>query len=196
MNQSVIIVNIKPLFEILNEINENFSFKLDYINIKNFEVNFKPNDKKLENAVFLTTAEYMARLSEIGIENNKLIQIKSTPENINKIIDKINVTLMQNKYDFQSKIKIKNYNLDINSKTIETNDKKLKLTEKEIEIILFLNKDKLPKRVIELQKNVWGYAKDIETHTVETHVYRLRKKISDSFKDDKFILSDDNGYFL
>ena len=46
------------------------------------------------------------------------------------------------------------------------------------------------------QKNVWGYAKDIETHTVETHVYRLRKKISDSFKDDKFILSDDNGYFL
>tara|TARA_Y100000590_G_C15573330_1_gene959462 strand:- start:167 stop:757 length:591 start_codon:yes stop_codon:yes gene_type:complete len=196
MNQSVIIVNIKPLFEILNEINDNFSFKLDYINIKNFEVNFKPNDKKLENAVFLTTAEYMARLSEIGIENNKLIQIKSTPENINKIIDKINVTLMQNKYDFQSKIKIKNYNLDINSKTIETNDKKLKLTEKEIEIILFLNKDKLPKRVIELQKNVWGYAKDIETHTVETHVYRLRKKISDSFKDDKFILSDDNGYFL
>ena len=54
----------------------------------------------------------------------------------------------------------------------------------------------LPKKVIDLQKNVWGYSNDIETHTVETHVYRLRKKISDTFKDDKFILSDDNGYSL
>ena len=86
--------------------------------------------------------------------------------------------------------------LDINSKIIIFNNKKLKLTEKEIEIILFLNKEKLPKKVNDLQRTVWGYSHDIETHTVETHVYRLRKKISDTFKDDKFILSDDNGYFL
>ena len=59
-----------------------------------------------------------------------------------------------------------------------------------------MNKDNLSKKVIDLQKNVWGYSSDIETHTVETHVYRLRKKISDAFKDDNFILSDDNGYSL
>tara|TARA_Y100000590_G_scaffold399414_1_gene482629 strand:- start:346 stop:936 length:591 start_codon:yes stop_codon:yes gene_type:complete len=196
MNQSVIIINIKPLFEILNEINDNFSFKLNYFDINEFEKNYYSQNKNLDNTIFLSNAEDSIKLNQIGIEKNKLILINFTPENVYKLIDKINVALMQNKYDFQSNIKIKNYSLDINVKTISFNNKKLKLTEKEIEIILFLNKNKLPKKVIELQKNVWGYSSDIETHTVETHVYRLRKKISDIFRDDKFILSNDSGYFL
>ena len=196
MNQSVIIINIKPLFEILNEINDNFSFKLNYFDINEFEKNYYSQNKNLDNTIFLSNAEDSIKLNQIGIEKNKLILINFTPENVYKLIDKINVALMQNKYDFQSNIKLKNYSLDINVKTISFNNKKLKLTEKEIEIILFLNKNKLPKKVIELQKNVWGYSSDIETHTVETHVYRLRKKISDIFRDDKFILSNDSGYFL
>ncbi len=196
MNQSVIIINIKPLFEILNEINDNFSFKLNYFDINEFEKNYYSQNKNLDNTIFLSNAEDSIKLNQIGIEKNKLILINFTPENVYKLIDKINVALMQNKYDFQSNIKIKNYSLDINVKTISFNNKKLKLTEKEIEIILFLNKNKLPKKVIELQKNVWGYSSDIETHTVETHVYRLRKKISDIFRDDKFILSNDSGYLL
>ena len=142
------------------------------------------------NAILLSAASlgFLILISEL------LINI--SPESIYKLIDRINVCLIQNKYDFQSNIKLKNYNLDINSKTVEYKNKKLKLTEKEIEIILFLNKDNLSKKVIDLQKNVWGYSSDIETHTVETHVYRLRKKISETFKDDNFILSDDNGYSL
>jgi len=196
MNQSVIIINIKPLYEILNEINNNFSYKLVHLNAKEFDENFNKEDKKFDNSIFITTSEYIQTLEKIGIKEEKILLINISPESIYKLIDRINVCLIQNKYDFQSNIKLKNYNLDINSKTVEYKNKKLKLTEKEIEIILFLNKDNLSKKVIDLQKNVWGYSSDIETHTVETHVYRLRKKISDTFKDDNFILSDDNGYSL
>ena len=196
MNQSVIIINIKPLYEILNEINNNFSYKLVNLNAKEFNENFDKEEKQFDNSIFVTTSEYIQILKKIRVKKEKILLINISPESIYKLIDRINVCLIQNKYDFQSNIKLKNYNLDINSKTIEYKNKKLKLTEKEIEIILFLNKDNLSKKVIDLQKNVWGYSSDIETHTVETHVYRLRKKISDTFKDDKFILSDDNGYFL
>ena len=196
MNQSVIIINIKPLYEILNEINNNFSYKLVHLNAKEFDENFNKEDKKFDNSIFITTSEYIQTLEKIGIKEEKILLINISPESIYKLIDRINVCLIQNKYDFQSNIKLKNYNLDINSKTVEYKNKKLKLTEKEIEIILFLNKDNLSKKVIDLQKNVWGYSSDIETHTVETHVYRLRKKISETFKDDNFILSDDNGYSL
>ena len=196
MNQSVIIINIKPLYEILNEINNNFSYKLVHLNSKEFDENFNKKDKQFDNSIFITTSEYIQTLEKIRIKEEKILLINISPESIYKLIDRINVCLIQNKYDFQSNIKLKNYNLDINSKTVEYKNKKLKLTEKEIEIILFLNKDNLSKKVIDLQKNVWGYSSDIETHTVETHVYRLRKKISDKFKDDNFILSDDNGYSL
>ena len=196
MNQSVIIINIKPLYEILNEINNNFSYKLVHLNSKEFDENFNKEDKQFDNSIFITTSEYIQTLEKIRIKKEKILLINISPESIYKLIDRINVCLIQNKYDFQSNIKLKNYNLDINSKTVEYKNKKLKLTEKEIEIILFLNKDNLSKKVIDLQKNVWGYSSDIETHTVETHVYRLRKKISDTFKDDNFILSDDNGYSL
>ncbi len=196
MNQSVIIINIKPLYEILNEINNNFSYKLVHLNTKELNENFNKEDKQFDNSIFITTSEYIKTLEKIRIKEEKILLINISPESIYKLIDRINVCLIQNKYDFQSNIKLKNYNLDINSKTVEYKNKKLKLTEKEIEIILFLNKDNLSKKVIDLQKNVWGYSSDIETHTVETHVYRLRKKISDTFKDDNFILSDDNGYSL
>ena len=79
-------------------------------------------------------------------------------------------------YDFQSNINIKNYSLNLNSRVISRNKNELKLTEREIEIILFLNDKKKPQNINILQKEVWSYASDLETHTVETHIYRLRKK--------------------
>ena len=72
----------------------------------------------------------------------------------------------------------------------------LKLTEKEIEIIIYLNLTKKKHNVLDLQKNIWTYSANMETHTVETHIYRLRKKISDKFNDESFLLSDKNGYFI
>ena len=73
-------------------------------------------------------------------------------------------------------------------------DTKLKLTEKEIDTITYLSKSNKPVSINELQKMVWSYQSDIETHTVETHIYRLRKKILNIFNDDKFIVSKKNGY--
>ena len=73
-------------------------------------------------------------------------------------------------------------------------EKKLKLTEKEINTIIYLSKVNKPISIDELQTNVWGYQSDVETHTVETHIYRLRKKISKIFEDENFIISKKNGY--
>ena len=77
---------------------------------------------------------------------------------------------------------------------MSSNANKLKLTEKEINSIIYLLKAKKPVKIRELQSNVWGYQSQLETHTVETHIYRLRKKISKVFKDENFILSKDDGY--
>ena len=74
------------------------------------------------------------------------------------------------------------------------NNIKLKLTEKEINTITYLSKSDKPVSIDELQKKVWSYQSDIETHTVETHIYRLRKKILNTFNDKDFIISEKNGY--
>jgi len=74
------------------------------------------------------------------------------------------------------------------------NNTKLKLTEKETNTITYLSKVKKPVSVNELEENVWSYQSDIETHTVETHIYRLRKKILSTFNDNNFIISKKNGY--
>ena len=97
-------------------------------------------------------------------------------------------------FDEQSDILVGNYSIDINSRLIKRNDENLKITEREIEIILFLQNSKEPQSIENLQKEVWGHNSDLETHTVETHIYRLRKKISDKFNDRGFINSTKTGY--
>ena len=116
--------------------------------------------------------------------------------NIDKIIETINIKWIKLKFNHQSKVNIKSYELNLNSKILSKKNIFLKLTEKEIEIILYLNSDSVKKNVLNLQKKIWGYSSNIETHTVETHIYRLRKKINEKFKDNEFILSDKNGYFI
>ena len=110
------------------------------------------------------------------------------------MIEIINIKLIRQKYIHQSNVTLKDYILDINSREIRKDNKKLKLTEKEIDTILFLNNKKKPQSIKILLSEVWGYMSDIETHTVETHIYRLRKKILNVFKDENFIESCDEGY--
>ncbi|MDA7779113.1 winged helix-turn-helix domain-containing protein, partial [Candidatus Pelagibacter sp.] len=115
---------------------------------------------------------------------------------LKKLLELINIKLIKLKFNQQSKIIIKGYELNLNSKFFSKGNLHLKLTEKEIEVILYLNNTKIKHNVADLQKNIWAYSADMETHTVETHIYRLRKKISDLFQDEKFILSHKNGYFI
>jgi len=102
--------------------------------------------------------------------------------------------LIKQKYLNQSNISFGNYTLDVNTREISKNNVKLKLTEKEINTIIFLGNQKTPQSTKDLLRKVWGYIADIDTHTVETHIYRLRKKINERFNDENFIKSQEKGY--
>ena len=118
----------------------------------------------------------------------------NTPINIFKLIEKINIEFLKIQFNSQSEVKVKNYTIDLNSREMLLKNLKLKLTEKEINTINYLSKSNKPISIDELQENVWSYQSDIETHTVETHIYRLRKKILNIFNDNDFIVSEKNGY--
>ena len=120
--------------------------------------------------------------------------LDNLPINIFKLIEKINIEFLKLQFNSQSEVKVNNYTIDLNSREMFTKNTKLRLTEKEINTITYLSKSDKPVSIDELQKKVWSYQSDLETHTVETHIYRLRKKILNTFKDNDFIISEKNGY--
>ena len=140
--------------------------------------------------------EIIIKFREGGSLTKKEGILKAEHLSLKKLLELINIKLIKLKFNQQSKVIIKGYELNFNSKFLSKGNLNLKLTEKEIEVILYLNNTKIKHNVADLQKNIWGYSADMETHTVETHIYRLRKKISDLFDDEKFILSHKNGYFI
>ena len=191
--QNVFIINFNSLYEILDEIKENLSFKIiKFENEEDFEKKFDLD--RLDYLVISKTDHKL--LPNINITDNNFLGFIDLPLSFKKLLELINIKLIKLKFNQQSKITIKGYELNLNSKFFSKGNLKLKLTEKEIEIILYLNDKKIKHNVADLQKNIWSYSADMETHTVETHIYRLRKKISDLFKDEKFILSHKNGYFI
>jgi len=191
--QNVFILNYNSLYEILEEIKENLSFTIIKIdNEEDFKKKFDLN--KLDYLV-ISKSNHKLLLNN-NITDKNFLDFIDLPLSFKRLLELINIKLIKLKFNQQSKIIIKGYELNLNSKFFSKDNLKLKLTEKEIEIILYLNNKKIKHNVEDLQKNIWGYSANMETHTVETHVYRLRKKISDLFKDEKFILSDKNGYFI
>ena len=193
INQNVFIINFNSLYEILDEIKENLSFKvIRYENEDDFI-----NDSDLDMANSLVISKFNKKLQlNINLNEKNLLNLNNLPLPFNTLRELINIQLIKLKFNYQSMINIKNYELNLNSKFLSKDDLSIKLTEKEIEIILYLKESKTKHDVLDLQKNIWNYSPDMETHTVETHIYRLRKKISDKFKDDNFILSHQNGYFI
>ena len=206
IKHNIILVECNPLYQILFEIKNNFLFEMKNFILKDL------NKADLTNSIILSkfiNKDYLFKNK--NIEQKKIIFLLKKNENFNKInnsqyifypfniydlVEKINTELIKQKYNDQSFIKILNYSLDINSRIISNDSGRLKLTEREVDIILFLNDHKKPQKVNILQNQVWKYSAELETHTVETHIYRLREKIIHKFKDDNFILSDENGYFI
>ena len=184
------IVNFKPLYNILFELNNHLNFK---INNFSSEQDFIQNIKK-ENLLEASIIISAKKINNDNIDQKSVIILEQLPINFVSLVDEISKRLLKQKYNYQSNIIINKYNLDLNSRTISKEKVDLKLTEKEIEIILFLKDQKEPQNILKLQKEVWGYSDDIETHTVETHVYRLRKKLKDTFQDDNFLKSLKEGY--
>tara|TARA_B100000965_G_scaffold39579_1_gene29133 strand:- start:745 stop:1332 length:588 start_codon:yes stop_codon:yes gene_type:complete len=190
--QSIIVYNFDILFNILNEVKQNLKFDLVKSNSEKEILNI--DTTKYGNYLILTGKNHNFKNNEIS--KNKFLMLDNTPIKIEKLVDLLNINLLKQKYNNQSEIILKKYKIDLNSRKIFIEEKFLKLTEKEIEIILYLNNHTEPKNIQSLQKEVWGYISDLETHTVETHIYRLRKKIKEYFNDENFIVSSKSGYYL
>ena len=191
--QNVFIINFNLLYEILDEIKENLSFKI--IKFDNKEYFKKKLDLNKIDCLIISKTDHKLLLND-NITDKNFLDLNDLPLSLKKLLELINIKLIKLKFNQQSNVIIKGYELNLNSKFFSKGNLSLKLTEKEIEIILYLNNTKIKHNVADLQKNIWGYATNMETHTVETHIYRLRKKISDLFDDEKFILSHKNGYFI
>jgi len=184
-NQNLIIYDFQVLFDILNEIKNHLNFKL--INVKKKE-NLKIKLKSLNNNLIISKSKI------INFDNQIFIDIY--PLKLSKLTESINIKFSKNKFNQQSDINIGFYKLNLNSRKLFNDNKNLDLTEKESEIIIFLKNSKNPVNISQLQKDVWGHNSKLETHTVETHIYRLRKKISKIFKNNNFIQSSKSGYFI
>ena len=193
--QLVNIVEFPKLYNILNEIKNLFIFNIhNYEDSKDFIKKIELNTIECVNSTVIVESKNHLLFSSTKINKSNILVLNELPMKIEKILDEINAQLIKQKYNFQSKINIRDYILNINARTISINNIELKLTEREIDIILFLNENKKPQSINDLQNDVWDYGLDLETHTVETHIYRLRKKIKDKFNDENFIISHEQGY--
>tara|TARA_B100000900_G_scaffold311987_1_gene270804 strand:+ start:224 stop:784 length:561 start_codon:yes stop_codon:yes gene_type:complete len=184
IKKTLFVYNSINLFNILNEIKKNFYFELEYIDIKNHK---KINFEQYENYLIISTK------FEKEIKNCTIID--NLPTKISKLIEIINLNFLKKQFQKQSEYKITKYTLNLNSRKIHFENKSLNLTEKEIDLIQFIYSLKRAD-LKEIQKTVWGYSNDLETHTVETHIYRLRKKMIKTFNDHNFIKHDQDGYFI
>ena len=182
-NQILIIYKFTELYYIFEELSLDLNFTIIFVE------NEKSLNEKVEN---LNNYIVISNKKNLNIGNQFVLD--NTPINIFKLVEKINIEFLKIQFNSQSEVKVNNYKINLNSREMLIKDNKLKLTEKEINTITYLSKSDKPVSIDELQKKVWSYQSDIETHTVETHIYRLRKKILNTFNDKDFIISGKNGY--
>ena len=197
IKQNINIVNYQTLYNILEEIKTYLSFNIfNYFDEKEFLKHLETNEIDIKKSLFLVKKKDKFFYKNLKINKNQIFEIPNLPINLYSLIEKINIQLIKQRYNYQSKVFLKNYVLDINSREIIKENKRLKLTEREIDTILFLGNKIKPQNIKTLLSEVWGYMPGIETHTVETHVHRLRKKFFSHFKDDNFIKINKKGYFI
>tara|TARA_B100001093_G_scaffold68167_1_gene58314 strand:- start:233 stop:799 length:567 start_codon:yes stop_codon:yes gene_type:complete len=180
-NQKLIIYEFNELYKILIEINndENLIIK-------------KASKNDISDFISQPNTLILAK-KKISNLNNQII-FNGFPVSISKLLEKINTQFLKLNFNNQSDIMIGSYKFNLNSREMSQSDLKLKLTEKEINSIIYLFNSKDIVKIDELQSKVWGYQPELETHTVETHIYRLRKKILQKFNDENFILTNKSGY--
>jgi len=180
-NQNLIIYEFDELYKIFIEIKKDIN-----LNIKKASKNDISELNSQSDGLIFTKNKIS------GLDNQ--IVFNKYPISILKLLEKINIEFLKRNFNKQSEIIIGSYKFNLNSREMFHESLKLKLTEKEINSIIYLSKSDKAVKIQELQSKVWGYQSELETHTVETHIYRLRKKISKIFKDENFIISSKNGY--
>ena len=182
-SQILIIYKFTELYHIFEELSLDLNYTITFVE------NEKSLNEKVENF-----NNYLVISNKKNLNIGNQFVLDNTPINIFKLVEKINIEFLKIQFNSQSEVKVNNYIINLNSREMFANNIKLKLTEKEINTITYLSKSNKPVSVDELQEEVWSYQSDIETHTVETHIYRLRKKIINTFDDNEFIISEKNGY--
>ncbi len=191
----------------LNELKEHLNFDLIILN-DNLELKSANNydvllchENILKSSLMLKIVENCSSIKILATnKKNKIpaffeekILMPITLKDINILIEN---TIAKKNFFNNSSIKIKDYILDKNEKKLVKEKKFISLTEKEIQLLeLFLNSNQPVSKDIILNR-VWKYSEDADTHTVETHIYRLRKKINSHFSDDSFILNTKEGYVV
>tara|TARA_A100001388_G_C28725334_1_gene478606 strand:- start:424 stop:987 length:564 start_codon:yes stop_codon:yes gene_type:complete len=181
--QNLIIYKFTSLYHILEEIGLDLNFNIIFVDSEN---SLNEQVSNYNNYLVISNKK------NLNISNQLVLD--KVPINIFKLVEKINIEFLKIQFSSQSEVKVNNYIINLNSREMLINNKKLKLTEKEINTITYLSKSNKPVSINELQEKVWSYQSDMETHTVETHIYRLRKKILNMFNDNEFIISKKNGY--
>ena len=195
VNQKLYIINLSNFYNIISELKEHIEYELQkFENKEIFFDQYKSKSISIENSI-LVVPEGEYNFFVKNINEDQIIKCKP-PINIFDFIENLNVRFIQKKYQDQSNIIVKDFFLDINSRELKKNKISLKLTERETDMILFLNKSKKPVNVSTLEKEIWQHSSDLETHTVETHIYRLRKKIKAEFGNDELIKSNKDGYII
>ena len=180
-NNKLLVYDFNELYKILIEIKDKINFEV--LNITEADI------KKIGiNKDYLIITK-----KKIGHIQNQLI-INEFPISIYKLLERLNISFLKLKYSEQSQVKVGSYIIDLNSREMIQQNLKIKLTEKETNIIIFISNSTKPMTVSDLQTKVWHHQSELDTHTVETHIYRLRKKILSTLKDDSFIISKKNGY--
>lgn len=181
--QNLIIYKHKVLHQVLKELEDVINFNVIEI-LDEKLLNHKI--KNLKNYLIITQKKLLL------LENQFVVD--QLPIKLSYLNEKLNMEFLKQQFSNQSELNINNYLLNLNAREISLKNIKLKLTEKEMNIILYLSNKIKPTKIEDLQKDIWKYQSNTETHTVETHIYRLRKKISKVFSDNNFILSKKDGY--
>jgi len=201
------IIGSKYFYDLLNELDFNYSISTDK--------DLKYNDKDfLVRIVFVEALQlldikklFLINIPTIFLLNNKNFLKKNkltlldfhislfTPIEILSFREILNILLTKYHFFKKSKIIINDYEVDSNQRIITKSKIKVKLTEKELELILVLNKNNGLEKSF-LLKNIWNRNSDLESHAFETHLHRLRKKINKFFKDSKFIIEKNSLYYL
>ena len=167
-NYNLVIYEFEELYKILVEIKKDINLNFEKINKQQLsDLNSK------SNYLIFTKKEIPGLVNQVVF--------KDFPISIFKLLEKINIEFIKKRFNDQSEITIGNYNFNLNSRIMSFEENKLKLTEKEINSIVYLAKIGKAVTIQELQAQVWGYQSQLETHTVETHIYRLRKKNFENF---------------
>ena len=197
LKEKEVIIKMNILFfenlsDCLNNIKDNIIKNIIVTHLSNFE-SIEQSGFKIDNPIF-----YLAsKRNNINVKTKfQRYELIYCPFNLNNFIEKINLAYIKFIFASNSKVRLSNYTINLNAREIVVGQNKLKLTEREKDFLLFLKNSKEPQTIRDILETVWRYSKGMETHTVETHVHRLRKKFLSTFNDSNFIKNNKKGYYI